>query len=159
MLWSKVELFNIINQHRWTFMLIILSTGFVQDYKVGPLSRILAKLFITFFIYGVDFYYPQSHNSCMNISIFLSIYTFFKLFPRNGVFINKLISTDSWVIVQHVVVLCECYTCTYCVCMLYELCKHVTTMHGKNVEFGHLIPGKYVLLVGNLCYFEGKYLI
>ena len=33
----------------------------------------------------------------------------------------------------------------------------LTSMHGKNVEFGNLIPGKYVLLEGNLCYFEWKY--
>ena len=35
----------------------------------------------------------------------------------------------------------------------------VLAMHGKNVEFGNLIPGKYVLLEGNLCNFEGKYII
>ena len=29
-------------------------------------------------------------------------------------------------------------------------------MHGKNVEFGNLIPGKSSLLEGNICNFEGK---
>ena len=34
--------------------------------------------------------------------------------------------------------------CTTCACM------------EKNVEFGHLIPGKFSLLDGNICNFEGK---
>ena len=32
----------------------------------------------------------------------------------------------------------------------------VKLMHGQNVEFGHLIPGKFTLLEGNICNFEGK---
>ena len=34
--------------------------------------------------------------------------------------------------------------------------KNAIIMHGKNVEFGNLIPGKFSLLEANICNFEGK---
>ena len=40
--------------------------------------------------------------------------------------------------------------------MLSEKMDINISMHGKNVEFGNLIPRKFLLLEGNICNFEGK---